>query len=398
MSSAPAAQSMPSRPMAADSNTIIDPHVVPAGCASCGGGLLGAPYGDGMINGMPGGCTGCGNGDCSSCDAGCASCCVPGRKKCCPCDDLCGAAKFCCRLRECICCPDPCYEPYWIAAANNAFFMDQVRPRTQMMLGYDAGLNMRNPDRAEYFWARRGGSTIGGATGGKGPPIATFPGAINLNYSDISLYTEAATDTFGLFIITPYRSIEFTDIGVAGTNHAANFGDLTIGTKSLIVDCELLQLGMQFKTTVPTGNFIKGIGNGLVSLEPSLLSSVKLSPLMYWQSQLAEWIPLGGDNDYQGSILHVHSGINRILYGKQSTMQLIGTAEYAFYYYQDGAFTDPFGMGVGTSGTVFNQVGAGLRLLVCEKFDVGFGAAFGIGSTSQVQANELYRFQARWRF
>src|SRR5207302_7902554 len=90
-----------------------DSGVVQANCSTCGGGLPG----------MPG---------CNGCEGGCGEGCVPGRRPCCPCNaDNC-IGRFFCEFYDCICCPDPCYEPRWIAVANAAFFVDSARPVTQM--------------------------------------------------------------------------------------------------------------------------------------------------------------------------------------------------------------------------------------------------------------------------
>ena len=57
--------------------------------------------------------------------------------------------------------------------------------------------------------------------------------------------------------------------------------------KSVMFDSELLLFTFQFKTYIPTGNAAAGLGTGHVSLEPSLLSTLKLSSNAYLQSQLA---------------------------------------------------------------------------------------------------------------
>ena len=38
------------------------------------------------------------------------------------CDSACG--RFLNDVYNCICCPDPCYEPHWTALADSAFFVD----------------------------------------------------------------------------------------------------------------------------------------------------------------------------------------------------------------------------------------------------------------------------------
>ena len=37
-----------------------------------------------------------------------------------------------CAIHHSICCPDPCYEPCYIPAANAGFFLDSAKPVTMM--------------------------------------------------------------------------------------------------------------------------------------------------------------------------------------------------------------------------------------------------------------------------
>lgn len=386
--------------------------VIPAGCASCGGGLL-SPLPPPSTDGS------CGAGGCSSCD-GCACNCYPGRKRC-YCDGDCG--NFLGRFVECICCPDPCYEPRWIAAADQAFFMDNARPVNQVRIGFMGGYGMRNPDRSEWFWAGRGV---------KGPSAVGNPATVD--YSNIYMINEVATERFSL-TITPlmYRSYRvdpalgcpITPAGPSCPNPipgsqlagASGFGDIYIGVKTMHLDCDLMQVSTQLKTWIPSGNFLKGLGNGHASLEPSLLINLKLAPDCYLQSQIAEWIPLGGDDPYQGGILHYHLSANTVLWRPSKAVQLVGDIEMAGWTYQSGAFTaanplsgppDPVtgavtpcctGPGVfqGTSGATYINVGPGVRLVVCDKIDFGVAFSQAIVGTD-IQLKQTYAFEFRWRF
>ena len=72
-----------------------------------------------------------------------------------------------------------------------------------------------------------------GVLGGKGPQnIET-----RLNYDTLSLYQEVAAGNFALFVNAPY-------VGVDPDNNPghSNFGDVDLGTKTLLIDCELMQL------------------------------------------------------------------------------------------------------------------------------------------------------------
>ena len=90
-------------------------------------------------------------------DCGCAhgrAPCVPGQKPCCPCPSKTFFGACLCELYECICCPDPCYDPHWLPLADAAYFVDAARPQTQERIRWEDDVNLLFPDRSEYFWAR----------------------------------------------------------------------------------------------------------------------------------------------------------------------------------------------------------------------------------------------------
>jgi hypothetical protein len=352
-----------------------DPQVTQASCAACAGGVLGAPAPD---------FAGCADGCCSGL-------CYPGRK---PCDCCVDSDSFCGRLfggiYECICCPDPCYEPAWNVLTDSAFFADGARPMTQMRIGGDFGHDLQFPDRSEYFWAEADGK-------GKGPqPPATSRGATSLNYAEGSLYIEGAIERVGAFVQMQYLSYD-------GSSYASASGlaDMIVGTKTLLLDCELLLVSFEFKTYIPVGNFTKGLGTGHVSLEPSLLAALKLTPTTYLQGQTSYWFPIAGDSTYQGDVFSYDFSLNQILWHCGHDVQLVGTLELGGYEFLNGSYTVPT---PGTTavvgrardvGTVVN-LGPGLRLNICDKMDFGVGTAFAL--TSDHLAEDLVRLEARFRF
>ena len=139
-----------------------------------------------------------------------------------------------------------------------------------------------------------------------------------------------------------------------------------------------MQLTFQFKTFIPTGSASSGLGTGHVSLEPSLLTSVRLAPETYFQGQLSEWIPIGGDQAYSGSILHYHMSLNHCLYRFAPDVPLIGTLEGNGWSFQDGAYTDPVLGPQKSSGFTYFSVGPGFRVSVCNNLDFGAGFAFPV--------------------
>ena len=378
-------------------SSLFDGQVKQAGCASCGG--------QGPRTG----------GTCGSCGSLSGARCVPGRGKCPPINSDSFYGRIFGNLYECICCPDPCYQPSWVPAANASFFTDFARPQTITRFRYDRGWNLQFPDRNEYFWAKQNItnnlSTVGGRPylrgigGGNGP---NFPpkvvkarkvpspprhggvfGETGLNYDQIFLYQEAASASGSLFVEQNYRSM-YPDI----TPHTAGFGDLNFGIKSLLLDCELMQLTFQFKTYTPTGQAKKGFGTGHFSLEPSLLLSVRLAEDTYFQGQLAEWIPIGGNEDYQGALIKYNFSVNHVLAYTAPDSPLIGTLEFAGISFQDGLYTDPYRGPINSRGGTYASFGPGLRHSICNRFDYGGAIAWTVSDAGQF-GSPLLRLEMR---
>ncbi|QDU94136.1 hypothetical protein [Lignipirellula cremea] len=314
-------------------------------------------------------CNQCGN--CPSCRAGRGSRVSKARTQ---------VGRFYDSLYTAITYPPPCYEPAWSHLGNAALFVDPIRPQTQQRFRWDSGWGMGYPDRNEFFWARSGG-------GGLGPAHA----ARTIDYHELSMYTETALGGFGAFIETPYRSIYPDNAG-----HSAGFGDLIVGTKSLLHDSEFLLITFQFKTHIPIGRPLIGVGVGHVSLEPSLLIGVHLTPKTYVQAQFAEWIPLGGNSSYAGALMHYHASLNRCLW-QHCDSQFIGSLEVNGWSFQDGAYTDPStGQAIPSNNGNYMSAGPSFRYVWSETFDFAFGTTFGISDPSF--AERLYRSEFRIRY
>jgi hypothetical protein len=391
----------------------IDENLQQTSCSSCKGGLLGGPPPD---YGVPAGC--CGDGD------GCRKCCYAGRRPCDCCKLIDGHgcfAELCNGLYECVCCPDPCYEGRWMPIADAAFFLDAARPITQTRLRWDAGWNFRSPDRAEWFMPRfntnpnqLGPGNCPRPGQGRGPRCIYD----RVDYDELFLYNEAAVDAFSFFIEFSYRDLDPTPgfANITAANPAAldccphsGFGDMNLGTKSMLLDCELLQFTFQFKTFIPIGNFTQGLGTGHVSLEPAFLATLKLTHDCYMQMMWAYWIPIGGDQLYQGNVFHQHYSLNKLLYkcGHYKTCQIVGTLEFNNWYVVNGARTAPdlvlanpangvlSPVSVEAEGAIFS-IGPGIRLFMCDRLDIGVGSAFATSTPHWAQ--QLVRSEIRYRY
>jgi len=270
-----------------------------------------------------------------------------------------------------------------VNAANASLFQDTVRPKTYTAFRYDSFRNLSAPRIAEYFMAKNSVNS------------ANTP----LSMNELTMYQEVASDRASFFTSMPYRTIEFPDGNATG--HHAGFGDLTLGTKSLLLDCELLQFTFQFKTIIPVGAAPSGLGTGHVSLEPAFLLALKLFDHTYLQSEVAYWIPIGGDQVWNGPITRYQLSLNQVLLDK-GPWQVIGTAEFNGWTFSHGiaeADADVDGVpqnAVSASSKTYANVGPGIRISYCENYDIGFGYAHSI--TEQYLGQNWYRAELRIRY
>lgn len=367
-----------------------DSELMQAACKGCNGGLLGRPHTHSSWPPTHGG-------------GGC----VPGRELCCPHEADTYVGRVFGGIYDCVCCPDPCYEPRWIAAADASFFADAPRPVTQTRLRADWGIDLLHPDRAEYFWARSDVKT-GLASGGPCPRPNTprGPGCAerSVYYRDVAVYTEAAIGKIGAFVEIPYRRV---DAELCPCDYSG-FTDMNFGTKSLVLDCELLQISFQFRTFMPVGIASKGLGTGHVALEPSLLWALHVATDTYIQAQTSYRIPIAGDQVYAGDVFHYHVSLNQVLCRPYSKTEMIGTLEVSGWSFLDGMYTDPDLLVPDPDNPTvllpssqparghLMAVGAGLRFVLCDLFDVGVGALYAV--TDDHLAREFYRLEIRTRF
>jgi hypothetical protein len=352
--------------------------------------------------------TGCANGNC-----------IPGRGPCYPpaneCNTIVGA--FMQNLYQAICCPDPCYEPRWDPVANASLFADYARPRTVTRIRVDSGINMTFPNRNEFFLKQIPGFPKNFTTrAGRSVRFQVDP---SLNWTQLYLYQEAAGDKGSFFVEYPYRQIN-----PLYSPTQAGFGDVNFGTKSMMFDTELLQVAFQFRTYMPSGNAMNGLGTGHISLDPSILASLKLGPETFYQAQVGQWVPLGGSTNISGGLLYWLMSLNQVLLWTTPDSPLIGTLEMDGWSFQDGGYSFPAfitqkqvgtgphgfpkyapanpgrgGHHAGTvasgGGTYFN-IGPGLRWSICNKVDLG--GALTWAATDGQWASPWFRFEVRFLF
>jgi hypothetical protein len=243
------------------------------------------------------------------------------------------------------------------------------------------GWSMNFPDRAEYWWRKQ-------LSGGNGQPQAPIPHTIDV--SQFNLFTEVASGRFGLRVNMPYNR----DEGDGVTN--SGFGDVSIATKALWLDAPVVQIAFQFTTFIPSGSAANRVGTGHTSLEPALLYGFRLAENTFLQAETALWIPVGGTSGAAGSIFHYHMSLNQLLWRPCCDLQLIGTLELNGWVVLNGTQSDPDTLQPVTAGPDLTSAGPGLRIVVCDRIDFGLGSQFAL--STQRWAEELIRFDFRWRF
>lgn len=308
---------------------------------------------------------------------GCSTC---GECRCEPCTATTRAGRFLWLIQHAVCCTDPCYEPAWRPLEDSAFFVASARPQGTMRFRWDAGWGLSTPDRAEFFWAKAG---VG--------PTPTGLYVPDVDYMTLYQYTETGGKKFSATF--EYRYIE---VDPDGAPHGAGFGDMTIGTKTLLFDNGLFQVSFLMKTHMPAGRAYRGLGTGHVSLEPAVVVGIHLASESYLQMEVGEWIPIAADPTYGGSILHVASSFNHTLAYPAPSSPLIGTLELDTWSFQAGAYTNSLGVATSASGAMYAQTSAGIRWFICKDYDVGASIATGV--TNQHWADYLFRTDFRVRF
>jgi hypothetical protein len=370
---------------------IRDANVERTACATCGG------FHSSLDGPALHGCLTCGGQNC-----------VPGQKPCNPpaneCNTVIGA--FCQSLYECLCCPDPCYQPAWVPAANASFFADYARPRTVTRIRYDNLEDMTRPDRNQFF--------INQVALPRSNAVRIPPSRIFARLQQVSLYQEAAGERGSFFVEYPYRQIN-----ESWAPTQAGFGDVNFGSKALLFDCEMLQVTFQMRTYMPSGNFKNNLGTGQFVVDPSILTSLKLSSTTYFQGQFGNWIPVGGPSSVNlsrqgsgtgtssdkmaGGVFYWLMSLNQVLWYATPDSPLIATLEMDGWSFENGGYTRGILPGqnyrrpADGGGVSYFNIGPGLRQSVCNRLDFG-GAITWATNTTAHWAQPWFRFEVRFLF
>jgi hypothetical protein len=257
------------------------------------------------------------------------------------------------------------------------FDMDSSQPESDLRVQFNAVYHEQNPDRAEFFWAE---------IGVLGPKVP----APHVDWQSVDTSLELASGkTFSITTEVPLNLVDpapnFAGLRDANT---AGLGDVTITTKTVLLNGADWQITQILRTYTPTGDAMKGLGTGHVSLEPGFLFQYKWSPETYFHGELKYWFPIGGDPAFGGQVLRYGFGISHLLY-ESDTFAAIPTLEFVGWTVFDGSQTSPIGIPqmIDTMG-IFN-IEPGIRFASDTGGDLGV-IDWGVHASFAITPNRWY--------
>lgn len=281
-------------------------------------------------------------------------------------------------------------------AQSSVGYIDNAIPWTGFRLRFDAAWGNNRPDRAEFFYAKCGcfrfqaPGTPGfdpNAPGPGGPGLA----AANVDYQDVSAYVEARIgERFSVFVEAPWRFVNF-DV-LPNTN---GFADMNVGFKYALFMCEETVLSAQLRAYLPTGDADRGLGTENVNLEPGLLFYHQLSDRLTFESELRDWIAIGG-TDFSGNVLRYGAGLSYAIY-QRCDRSIRPVAELVGWTVLGGKELNALGGTIqSASGDTIVNAKLGVRAFLNENNSlyVGYGRAL----TGEVWYKDILRVEYRMAF
>ena len=263
------------------------------------------------------------------------------------------------------------------------FDMDSSQPESDLRFQFNAFYHEQDPDRAEFFWAEIG------VLGPKLPEPHVDWQAVDTSLELASGKSFSITTEIPLVLVDPVNN-----------PNTAGLGDLSVTTKTVLLNGADWQITQYFRTETPTGDAMKGLGTGHVSLEPGFLFQYRWSPETYFHGELKYWFPIGGDPTFGGQVLRYGFGISHLLY-ENDNFAAIPTLEFVGWTVFDGQQTSPLGIPqmVDTMG-IFN-IEPGIRFASDTGGDLGV-IDWGVHGSFAVTPNRWYNsalmFEVRFLF
>ncbi|HMH11848.1 MAG TPA: transporter [Edaphobacter sp.] len=292
-------------------------------------------------------------------------------------------------------------DPSMVGYIDNAVVHSEVRVR------FDAALNNKTPDRAEFFYAKCGcygaipstNAAYDPRTPGPGPGIPQ-----SVNFQQLYFYGEyAPRPHFSLFMQLPFRWLQPQSSPGSGQAfpNAGGFGDVQLGLKFAPLVSSRHYVTLQFKAYLPSGDAGIGLGTHHYSVEPSLLYYQHLSDRLAVEAEVGDTHPLGTSSGVPTASPHGFAG-DVFFYGAGPSYQFIrdekfslaGVLEVVGWNVRSGYVTGP--ANPSTAGVNIVNIKVGPRLSIGAHHSVYFG--YGRALTSQNWYLNIFRTEYRYSF
>jgi hypothetical protein len=287
-------------------------------------------------------------------------------------------------------------------------YIDDAVIHSEFRVRFDAALDNKTPDRAEFFYAKCGCyAFIVPHTNGAYDPNAPGPGPNipkDVNFQQLSFYGEYAPNPhFSLFTQIPFRWLQANSFPGAAQAfpNSGGFGDMQFGLRWAPLASARRYLTLQFKSYTPTGDASEGLGTNHASVEPSLLYYQRLSERLAVETEIGDThplsssagVPTAGSNGFAGDVFFYGVGPSYRLVNDDQ-FRLAGVIELVGWNVRSGYVTGP--ANPSTAGVNIVNIKVGSRMSFGSHHSLYVG--YGIALTSQNWYREIFRTEYRYAF
>ena len=226
-------------------------------------------------------------------------------------------------------------------------YINDADVATQLRIRFDAGFNIKAPDRAEFFYAKSGNFRALPVTNPNYDPNAPGPGpgvVTRLNFSQLYAHAEYApgprVSVFGMLPVRFLRPETFSTSTSFGNE--TGLSDIQFGAKGGLVSNDHRQVTASVQFSAPSGDSLKGLGTDHWSVEPALLYHERAS-IVSIEAQLGEIFPTDGSaglptsspDKFAGKILYWGVGPSVEIFRRGDTA-IAPVVEFVGWHFVDG--------------------------------------------------------------
>jgi hypothetical protein len=286
-------------------------------------------------------------------------------------------------------------------AVNPGAYIDGAIPANMIRLRYDAAYGNNRPDRAEFFYPKCGCfATLPPGTAGfdphaKGPPLPET----SVDYQDIATYLEGKlTERVSVFGEIPVRFINPEQ-----NANTSGLGDVSFGFKYAAILTDDRVLTLQLRTTTPSGDGFKGLGQENWRVEPGVLWQNNATEQLTFFGEVKDSIPVSRASDFAGNVIEYGIGSAYLIPVSQG-LRVMPVVEWVGWTCLSGReVVDPAsGASKSAKGDTIVNVKAGLRFgfgQIDEPGSIGRSdlyIGYGRALTGEVWYKDILRVEYRY--